>query len=229
MRLLLVAALAACLLVGIARDAAATPVDDLLAHLDSIERLQGSFEQQQYGEDGEVLLSSSGTFRILRPGYFAWEISEPDSQLVLADPTFEAIIRYQRPLAYRLVKVPLDDHFGHDIQQMRDAVRANRPTVVYICNPNNPTGTLTPSADIDAWIEEAPETVLFAIDEAYYEYVRAPGYWSAVKWIEERPNVVVAHTFSKIYAMAKAPAAATRAVSMELRPRPYTIPMRNRT
>ncbi len=88
MRLLLVAALAACLLVGIARDAAAAPVDDLLAHLNTIERLQGSFEQQQYGEDGEVLLASSGTFRILRPGYFAWEISEPDSQLVLADPEF---------------------------------------------------------------------------------------------------------------------------------------------
>ena len=88
MRLLLVAALAACLLVGIARDAAAAPVDDLLARLDSIERLQGSFQQQQYGDDGTVLLASSGTFRILRPGYFAWDISEPDSQFVLADPEF---------------------------------------------------------------------------------------------------------------------------------------------
>ena len=88
MRLLLVAALAACLLVGIARDAAAAPVDDLLARLDSIERLQGSFQQQQYGDDGTVLLASSGTFRILRPGYFAWDINEPDSQLVLADPEF---------------------------------------------------------------------------------------------------------------------------------------------
>ena len=87
-RLLLVAALAACLLVGIARDAAADPVDDLLAQLDTIERLQGAFEQQQYGDDGTVLLASSGTFRILRPGYFAWEIREPDSQLVLADPEF---------------------------------------------------------------------------------------------------------------------------------------------
>ena len=88
MRLLLVAALAACLLVGIARDAAAAPVDDLLVRLDSIERLQGAFQQQQYGDDGTVLLASSGTFRILRPGYFAWDINEPDSQLVLADPEF---------------------------------------------------------------------------------------------------------------------------------------------
>ncbi len=87
-RLLLVAALAACLLVGIARDAVAAPVDDLLARLDTIERLQGLFEQQQFGDDGEILLASSGNFRILRPGYFAWEITEPDSQLVLADPDY---------------------------------------------------------------------------------------------------------------------------------------------
>ena len=87
-RLLLVAALAACLLVGIARDAVAAPVDDLLARLATIDRLQGSFRQQQYDEEGAVLLASSGSFRILRPGYFAWEINDPDSQLLLADPEF---------------------------------------------------------------------------------------------------------------------------------------------
>jgi outer membrane lipoprotein carrier protein len=96
MRLLLVAALAACLLVGIARDAAAAPVDELLSRLDTIERLQGSFRQQQFDDDGTVLLASSGTFRILRPGYFAWEISDPDSQLVLADPEF--LWHYDRDL-----------------------------------------------------------------------------------------------------------------------------------
>ena len=154
----------------------------------------------QHGVEPESIVLGTGSTDILQ--MIVQAAATPNQQLVLADPTFEAIIRYQRPLAYRLVKVPLDDHFGHDIQQMRDATRAQRPAVVYICNPNNPTGTLTSSADIDAWIEEAPETVLFAVDEAYYEYVRAPGYWSAVKWIKERPNVVVAHTFSKIYAMA---------------------------
>jgi histidinol-phosphate aminotransferase len=74
--------------------------------------------------------------------------------------------------------------------------------VVYLCNPNNPTGTLTSSADIDAWIGAAPERVQFAVDEAYFEYVEAPGYWSALKWIHDRPNVIVARTFSKIFGMA---------------------------
>ena len=123
--------------------------------------------------------------------------------LVMADPTFEAISFYQRTLTYTTEKVPLTSSYAHDIQQMKDRVASgNGPAVVYLCNPNNPTGTLTASAEIDAWIEEAPETVQFAVDEAYFEYVGAPGYWSAIKWIQDRPNVIVARTFSKIYGMA---------------------------
>jgi histidinol-phosphate aminotransferase len=73
---------------------------------------------------------------------------------------------------------------------------------VYICNPNNPTGTLTASRDLDAWIADAPERVLFAVDEAYFEFVNDPSYWSAQKWIGTHRNVLVVRTFSKIYAMA---------------------------
>ena len=127
--------------------------------------------------------------------------AEAGKPLVLAEPTFEAMVRYQSPLDARTVKVPLDSRHAHDIGQMKRRVDG-KPAVVYICNPNNPTATLTPSAKIDAWIQDAPRDVLFAIDEAYHEYVEAPGYQSAVKWIEERPNVVVTRTFSKIYAMA---------------------------
>ncbi|MDX1644949.1 MAG: aminotransferase class I/II-fold pyridoxal phosphate-dependent enzyme, partial [Thermoanaerobaculia bacterium] len=62
--------------------------------------------------------------------------------------------------------------------------------------------TLTPSADLDAWIADAPDSTLFVVDEAYHEYVRAPGYRSAEHWVAKRPNVVVTRTFSKIYGMA---------------------------
>jgi len=99
--------------------------------------------------------------------------------------------------------VPLDFRYAHDLGRMREATeRVRRPSVVYICNPNNPTATLTPSSEIDAWIQDAPESVFFIIDEAYYELVQEPGYWSAIKWVDERPNVLVTRTFSKIYGMA---------------------------
>ena len=73
---------------------------------------------------------------------------------------------------------------------------------MYICNPNNPTGTITPSRDIDSWIAESPETTLFLVDEAYFDYVDDSSYWSAAKLAIERPNVVVTRTFSKVYGMA---------------------------
>lgn len=148
---------------------------------------------------GNILLGNGST-EILQMAVQA--LAAPDVMLVMADPTFEAVVSYQEPLSYRLVKVPLDADHGHDLGRMREAVAARGPAVVYLCNPGNPTGTLSSSAGIDAWIGEAPETTFFIVDEAYYEYVRAPGYWSAAKWISEKRNLVVTRTFSKIYAMA---------------------------
>jgi histidinol-phosphate aminotransferase len=121
--------------------------------------------------------------------------------LVLAEPTFEAVVRYQRPFGVEVSRVPLNNQYAHDLQRMREEV-GERAALVYLCNPNNPTATLTPSAEIDAWIREASAEVLFLIDEAYYEYVENPGYRSASKWVLERPNVVVTRTFSKIFGMA---------------------------
>jgi outer membrane lipoprotein carrier protein len=75
---------------------AADDVDDLLAALAPVKHLQGSFTQQQYGQDKLLLAESSGKFRLLRPGYFAWEILSPDEQLIIADPQF--IWQYDRDL-----------------------------------------------------------------------------------------------------------------------------------
>lgn len=153
----------------------------------------------RHGVAAESIVLGAGSTQVLQMIVLA--AAAPGARLVLAEPTFEAVLGYQRPLGYEVVKVPLDGRFAHDLGRMREAVPAGRPALVYLCNPNNPTATLTPSAEIDAWITAASETVLFAVDEAYHEYVRAPGYRSAVKWVE-RPNVVVTRTFSKIYAMA---------------------------
>ncbi len=130
-------------------------------------------------------------------------LAHPGAPLVLADPTFEDVPWYGEPFRYRLEKVPLDARRAHDIGRMRERARAaGGRALVYICNPNNPTGTLTPSAEIDAWIESAPEDTYFLVDEAYFEYCVSPEYWSCVKWIDERRNVIVTRSFSKIYGMA---------------------------
>ena len=164
------------------------------------------------GELESALASSLGlTSRHILLGNGSTEIlqmivqahASPQATLVRAHPTFEAISRYQRPHPYVSETVPLDGRYAHDIDRMQDRVRdAGNPALVYLCNPNNPTATLTPSSEIDDWITAAAETTLFVVDEAYFEFVRSPGYRSAVHWVDKRPNVVVVRTFSKIYGMA---------------------------
>jgi histidinol-phosphate aminotransferase len=126
------------------------------------------------------------------------------ARFVIADPTFEDVPGYAAPWNLDVVKVPLRPDHSHDLERMAaQAARADGPAMVYICNPNNPTGTLTPCDEVDAWIERASDQVTFLIDEAYLEYAEsASSYWSEMKWIASRPNVVIVRTFSKIFGMA---------------------------
>jgi histidinol-phosphate aminotransferase len=127
----------------------------------------------------------------------------PDVTVIVADPTFEDVPRYADRIGVKVEKVPLAAGYTHDLARMQTiADGASGPVLVYICNPNNPTGTITPSADVDRWIESASDRITFAVDEAYFEFAEDQAYWTAQKWIETHPNVVVVRTFSKIYAMA---------------------------
>lgn len=126
------------------------------------------------------------------------------SKFIIADPTFEDVPGYAVPWELATEKIRLRSDYAHDIEAMkRSAAATDGPVVVYICNPNNPTGTLTPSVEVDTWIRAAPDNVYFLVDEAYYEYAQhATEYWSAIKWIATHRNVVIARTFSKIHGMA---------------------------
>lgn len=154
---------------------------------------------QNLGVKQENLVMGAGSTEVLQMAVQAFH--EPGAPMVIAEPTFEDVPRYQRPYQYRLVAVPLDGKLAHDLERMREEA-GRGASVVYLCNPNNPTGTLTRSADIDTWIADAPETTLFLVDEAYFEYADDPTYWSALKWVDEKPNVIVVRTFSKIFGMA---------------------------
>ncbi|MEZ4416447.1 MAG: histidinol-phosphate transaminase [Gemmatimonadota bacterium] len=125
----------------------------------------------------------------------------PNVPLIIAEPTFEDISDYQDTMPFEVVAIPLTSDLQHDVGRMREASR-RRPSVVYFCNPNNPTGTVTSARDIDAWIADAPETTTFVMDEAYLEYVDDAAYAHCLHWIDSKPNVIVVRTFSKIFGMA---------------------------
>ena len=149
----------------------------------------------------DQVVLGSGSTEVIRMAIQAH--ATPQSRILQADPTYENAIQYAQPFPYQIEQVPLTSEFGHDVERMRrQAEEWREPTVVYICNPNNPTGTLTPSAEVDDWISSASENVFFIVDEAYFPFVDDATYWSAEKWAGERSNVLVTRTFSKLYGMA---------------------------
>jgi histidinol-phosphate aminotransferase len=99
------------------------------------------------------------------------------------------------------VEVPLTADYHLDLDAIAGAVRDDT-TVVFLCNPNNPTGTHRSAADVAGFIDSISQRTLVVVDEAYFEYVTASDYRSALGLALERPNVIVLRTFSKIYSLA---------------------------
>ncbi|MES2403840.1 MAG: histidinol-phosphate transaminase [Pseudomonadota bacterium] len=92
---------------------------------------------------------------------------------------------------------------GHDLDAMARAIRADT-RIVYLANPNNPTGTWFDDAALAAFLERVPRNVLVVVDEAYHEYVDAPGLTAALGFADKYPNLIVTRTFSKAYGIAGA-------------------------
>jgi histidinol-phosphate aminotransferase len=99
------------------------------------------------------------------------------------------------------VQVPLRDDLVHDLDAMRAAIGA-RTRVVFVCNPNNPTGTSVGAAAFDAFAASLPEDLVLVVDEAYFEYARRPDFPDALSLVARRPGTLVMRTFSKIYGLA---------------------------
>jgi histidinol-phosphate aminotransferase len=125
----------------------------------------------------------------------------PDRKLVVAEPTFEAVLSYSRNLHARAVKVPLTADFRHDLGKMAAACDATTG-MVYICNPNNPTGTILYKNELDSFLPRVPRSTVVLVDEAYFHFVEDPRYASVAGWIARYPNLLVTRTFSKVYGMA---------------------------
>jgi histidinol-phosphate aminotransferase len=157
---------------------------------------------EKHGVDTEGIVLGNGSTEILQMGVQAR--LHPELRLVAPTPTFEDVFEYSEPHPWiDLRPVPLLPDFSHDLTAMEESsLNAPGPVLVYVCNPNNPTGSLTSVGDVEAWISRAPEHVHFLVDEAYFEFVDSDEYRSLDRLAWNNPNVVVARTFSKVYGMA---------------------------
>jgi histidinol-phosphate aminotransferase len=120
-------------------------------------------------------------------------------KLVAADPTFEAVLEYADANGAEVMKVPLKTNFSHDLPKMSAAATGG---LIYICNPNNPTASITPKDELRDFIAKTPAQTMILVDEAYFHYADSHDYESVIPLTKEHANLIVARTFSKIYGIA---------------------------
>ena len=130
----------------------------------------------------------------------------PGAQAVFSEHAFAVYYLVTQAVGARSVVVPAHDgtsgpRYGHDLEAMARSVD-DKTRLVFIANPNNPTGTCLSRTELRRFLEGLPDGVIAVVDEAYFEYVAAPDYPNTLEWLAEFPNLVVTRTFSKAYGLA---------------------------
>src|SRR5579872_319202 len=174
---------------------------------------------EHHGIAAEQILLGCGSTEILRvaPETFGG----PGRQVMEASPTYEAIGHYAQLSGAEVISVPLTPQFAHDLDAMLARITPST-TLIYICNPNNPTGSLTPRRDLESFLAKLPSHCHVLIDEAYHHFVspNAP-YTSFIDQPMRDERVIVCRTFSKVYGLAGLRlgyAVATKDVAKRLQP-----------
>jgi histidinol-phosphate aminotransferase len=151
-----------------------------------------------HGLSAENILIGTGSTEILKVCDDLFLQSRP--HLVVAETTYDAVYQYAVNSRADVTKVPLTKDYRHDLQRMASEINS-RTGLVFICNPNNPTGTIATKDEMQRFMDRVPSSVTVLVDEAYNHFA-GPEYESAVRYVKEGRDVVVARTFSKAYGLA---------------------------
>jgi histidinol-phosphate aminotransferase len=149
--------------------------------------------------EGEQLVFGAGADEVLE--LLVKVLIGPGDECVYAWPSFAMYPVVVQGMGGRSVRVPLDAGLAHDLPAMARAVTP-RTKLVFVCNPNNPTGTSVGAEAFDRFVAGLPPTLVLAVDEAYVDFARRPDFPDALAWLRRRPGTVVLRTFSKISGLA---------------------------
>lgn len=154
---------------------------------------------QHLGVDERHLVVSNGSNELLR--IIGEAVLEPGSECVFAWPSFVVYPMVCQLMGATGVKVPLAEGEVHDLDAIADAI-TERTKLVFLCNPNNPTGTIYTRDAFERFMERVPNHVLVVLDEAYFEYVTSADYPDGLSYFDGQRPIAVLRTFSKIYSLA---------------------------
>lgn len=152
----------------------------------------------RYGVGMEQLVLGNGSNDILEMVARAW--LAPGSSAVYSQYAFAVYPLATQAAGARGIEVPARD-FGHDLDAMLAAIDADT-RVVFIANPNNPSGTFVPGPELERFVQRVPGDVLVVLDEAYTEYLAPELAYDSLSWVRRYPNLIVSRTFSKAYGLA---------------------------
>ncbi len=153
---------------------------------------------QQLGCTMEQLTLGNGSNDVL--DLIARTFAGPGSEVIFSQHAFVVYPIVTKAVEAEAVVVPAKD-FGHDLDAMADAITP-KCRLIFIANPNNPTGTCLYSKQLREFMQRVPENVIVVLDEAYYEYVDHADYPQTINWLSEFPNLIITRTFSKAYGLA---------------------------
>ena len=171
----------------------------------------GRYHYQEYGEfyatvaksegmEPEQLLIGAGSSEVLQAAVHAF--TSPTRPLIQANPTFEAVASVTEALGRKVIRVPLKADYAVDVKRLVDEADRAGGGLIYFCNPNNPTSTITPKKDIQWLASNLPKDTVALIDEAYIHFSESPEMESGFRYVKEGKDVVVTRSYSKIYGMA---------------------------
>jgi len=124
----------------------------------------------------------------------------PGDEAIMAHPSFVVYSMIVQAVNGKSIRVPLRD-WRHDLEAMASQI-TDKTKIIFIANPNNPTGTINTREEMDSFMKKVPDSVLVVVDEAYFEYVRSGDYADSMKHYRQGRNILILRTFSKIYGLA---------------------------
>ncbi|MBA3753319.1 MAG: histidinol-phosphate transaminase [Nitrospira sp.] len=160
-------------------------------------RLRGALAERWKVTPDHVILGN-GSDELL--GLLARTFLSPGDEAVMAEQTF-VIYKMEVTAAHGVVVEVPQKNWRHDLTAMADAI-TDKTRLLFVCNPNNPTGTMATDTEVTALMGRVPEHVVVVFDEAYYEYVRHPEFPASIDYVMTGRHAVVLRTFSKIYGLA---------------------------
>jgi len=172
----------------------------------------GRYHYQEFGEfyaavarsedlSADQILIGAGSSEVLHAAIDAF--TSPTRPLITVAPTYEGPIDLtSRGLNRTVQQVSLEPPYVPDVKKLVEHAGKAAASLIYICNPNNPTSSVTPKKDLAWMIENLPPDTVLLIDEAYAHFADTPEFESALGYVRQGKNVVVTRTFSKIYGMA---------------------------